>query len=262
MNFDSINPHNSDRSVDRKLLPEKENGITLPEIAELEEPIKKIIEQIRSKIENGEYGLIIGDDVSGRIPARILGGVIKKIAKLKGVRDPDLIFIPGKLSRNQNLSKQLQDYISKYGVKEKDRILIVTESIESGNALSTLLDVLIKSGYRCDIATLGIEQSDSEYYKGRRTANLSGADVISGGFRRKEGGQYYWMHQNTPSVFASKSMSGVSKRGGDSISRVIQPTDSGVREGIRKSRVEAGIMVDRLVSWCLSQDTANNLEKV
>ena len=41
------------------------------EIAKLREPIKNILEQMRERIDRGEYTLIIGDDASGRIPTWI-----------------------------------------------------------------------------------------------------------------------------------------------------------------------------------------------
>jgi len=59
-----------------QLMPEKE--IRHVEVAELEMSSKKIIEQIQDRIEREEYGIIIGDDASGRIPTLIIGGLIRK----------------------------------------------------------------------------------------------------------------------------------------------------------------------------------------
>jgi len=251
------------KSASQELLRARESGIALPEIAELEKPIKIIIEKIRGKIEKGEYGLIIGDDVSGRIPALILGGFIKKLAKIKGVRDPELIFIPGKLENNANLKKQLQDYISKHGVNAGDNILIITEAIKSGSTLNILSRTLITLGHKCDIATMGVEGSDSEYHIMRREENLTGADIFSGEFEREGGGPTPW-NPNTPTVFREKSVSGVSKQEGDLVSHILIPKhkDSEVHSRIRKkvnqSRTEVGVLVDRLVEWYLSQDKAKN----
>jgi len=246
------------KSANQELPQAKEGDIILPEIAELEQPIKIIIEKIRGKIEKGEYGLIIGDDVSGRIPALILGGFIKKIAKAKNVRDPELIFIPGKLEDNANLGKQLQDYISKYGVGAGDNILLITESIESGATLNVLLKKLVKLGYECDVATMGIEHESDEYHQKRREYTLSGTHVISGEFHRSDNEVLYWVNRHTPHVFREKDMSGVEKYKGGPVSKVIRPTNTKTKEKINKSRTEAGILVDKLVKWYSSQDKAKS----
>ena len=141
-------------------LQTRETKITLPEIAELEEPTKKIIEQLRSRIENGEYGLIIGEDVSGRIPALILGRFIKRIYRLRGVRVPEIIFIPGKLDEEYDYKETLKKYVFKYGAREGDRILIVTEAIDTGQSLKVLSKLLAECGFTIDIATIGIIKSE------------------------------------------------------------------------------------------------------
>ncbi|KKT80934.1 MAG: hypothetical protein A3B99_03500 [Candidatus Yanofskybacteria bacterium RIFCSPHIGHO2_02_FULL_44_12b] len=73
-------------TIEKESSSEKtERKVELKEIAELEEPIKKIIEKILPRIESGDYGLIVGDDSSGRIPARILEGFIKRICEANGL---------------------------------------------------------------------------------------------------------------------------------------------------------------------------------
>lgn len=41
-------------------------------VSRLEEPIKRIIVQLRTRIDTGEYKVVIGQDASGRLPALIL----------------------------------------------------------------------------------------------------------------------------------------------------------------------------------------------
>ena len=257
----------------------KEKTITLKEIAELEEPIKKIIEQLWTKIESGGYGLIIGDDVSGRIPAGILGGFIKRISKLRDVRNPDIIFIPGRLERNLNLSKQLQNHISKYGIKKGDKILIITEVIQSGETLSVLLETLATLGYTCDVATMGIEGLDEVYNIEKRKENLGNTNIVSGEFSRKiSSGEFYLekevfkktLNPNTPSIYRNKNVSGVFKRRGDLISRHIKFSDYvrdveqknqlKIQEEINKYRAEVAILVDRLIDWYLSKRYSKKLK--
>ena len=123
---------------------ESEKKVELKEVAELEEPVKKIIEKVRNRIEHGDYGLIIGDDASGRIPALILGSFIQKVSEQKGLRRPNIIFIPGKLEMeswpgkmlssvklNQKQSEELDEYMSSHGASKEKKILIVTDTRSS-----------------------------------------------------------------------------------------------------------------------------------
>src|SRR3989338_10918153 len=124
--------------------PKKE--IVYQEVTELELPIKIRIEKIRTRIENGEYGLIIGDDASGRIPTLILGNFIKKVSEQKGLDKPNIIFIPGKLKapilNRDRMIKKLEDHVSGFGAKKDKRILIVTDTVLSGHSLKVLVGLL------------------------------------------------------------------------------------------------------------------------
>src|SRR3990167_11536940 len=103
-----------------------EREVVFKEVAELELPIKIIIEKIRTRIENGEYGLIIGDDASGRIPTLILGNFIKKVSEQKGLDKPNIIFIPGAFISGSFEILELDAYVEKWGMVDKDkRILVV-----------------------------------------------------------------------------------------------------------------------------------------
>ena len=166
--------------------------IELEEISELEAPLKRIIEKLSVRIEDGEYSLIIGDDASGRIPAIILGNFVKRISEARGLVNPDIIFIPGKLDNGlqsfldkilnrKNTSKQqeeLDEYVSSRGAIKESKILIVTDTLQSGYSLKTLVDLLNRAGYNCDIATIGMEtpivgQGMKESLKGIDILNMS-----------------------------------------------------------------------------------------
>lgn len=110
----------------------KEAEIQLEEIAELEKPIKTIIEKIRNRIENAEYGLIIGDDASARIPTRILGDFIREISRIRGHHQPNIIFMPGKLKGGwlePSRQEQFEEYVLKFGAVPDKKILIITDTV-------------------------------------------------------------------------------------------------------------------------------------
>lgn len=250
-------------------LPEK--TITMEEIAELEEPVKNIIEKIKSRIEKGEYGLIISDDASGRIPALILGGVIKKISKLRNVRNPNIIFIPGRLknSKDDLAKEKLQKHLDAYGVKKGERILIITEAIMSGKALSVISRLLEELGFETDIATMGIEEfGNTNSLAEKRGKNLGQkSTVISGNYVRRTSSS-----TNTPLVYRDKEISGVYKKSGNLTSQPIKLKEhffenlfkkarlehrTEIQQKINTSRAEVGLLVDKLFNWYLSQSKAD-----
>lgn len=249
------------------ILKTQERSITLPEVAELEKPIKNIIEKIKERIERGAYGLVIGDDASGRIPTLILGGFIKRISKLRKTRESNIIFIPGKLNEKEDVlvakeqKRKLQEHISIYGVKKGDRILIVTEAITTGSSLKALFGLLKELGFYVDVATMGIERPNSPFYEEDRKENLQD-NIISGDYTRKgiKSSSY------TPLIYGGdgREISGVYKNIGELKSKPISIVSSRnyvtesrkvrIQEKINKSRAEVGILVDKLVDWYLSQN--------
>ena len=238
----------------------KENIISLPEITELEEPSKKIIQKILTRIEKGEYGLIIGDDASGRVPALILGGFIKRVSKLKNLHEPNIIFIPGKLQKDIDTTpERLKEHMAKYGLKVGDRVLIVTDAIESGRSLEVLSNLLKESGFGFDIATMGVVVSDgdveeSAYLEYSRKNKLADSNIISGELTRKEN------ESNTqiPSIWLDRELNGVFKHPGDLKSRSVKldtypEFQEKVQMKINKSRLQVNILVDQLVDWYLAK---------
>jgi hypothetical protein len=253
-----------------------EQPLTLLEIRELEQPVKNIISKIKERIEKGEYGLVIGDDVSGRIPARILGGFIKRIIEEKNgeneknksieekLQKPEIIFIPGKINKPEDLTLHtlLGRFLSQHGIKKGDRILIVTEAILTGKSISALNSLLNELGYHCDIATIGLEERNSEFFAEERRKNLGDSEVISGEYTRKSDTISY-----TPLIYTNREMSGVLKKRGDLKSYphkfeelLYKSTEARnyIQGKINKSRREADVLVGKLVKWYSSQNKEKN----
>lgn len=241
--------------------PKKEGEVELEEVAELEKPIKVIIEKIKDRIENGEYGLIIGDDASARIPTRILGDFIREISRIRGQHQPSIIFMPGKLESgwfNPNRQEQFEKHISKFGAVSHKKILIITDTVFSGKSLERLVDLIKKSGHIPEIATIGQEFSGPFGHPEKMAKeNLEGVEIISGEFeatkeRQEEVG---WAH--TPKIYPNKNMSGVFKIPGDIKSRrLVDKADTDLERqqiqfDIERSRKDAKIMTDKLVDWYL-----------
>jgi len=239
-----------------------EREVVFKEVAELELPIKIIIEKIRPRIENGEYGLIIGDDASGRIPTLILGNFIQKISEERGMEKPNIIFIPGKLRSRifgrDNDRKEFEEYVGKFGATKEKRVLLVTDTILSGGSLEILVKLLKRSGYICDIATIGIEgepvdteapPKDLEYLDTYEN-KLSGAEIISGEYKSEESS-----YSSTPKIYKEKTLSGVTKKAGQTRSKTIKSEELDEQEKewiqlqINQARKDTSIVTEHLISW-------------
>lgn len=256
-------------------------------IPELEVPLKTIIKKIEDRIENGDYGLIIGDDASGRIPALVLGRFIQKISEYRSQRVPKIVFIPGKLweresyeeypedggrgeyydvftdeinARGIDLMALLDEYIKKYGADKNKRILIVTEVVESGDTLA-YVHLLKKLGYTIDIATLSIFSDfvnafeDSKVKANRRIENLKGAEIIDGEFKR--GDNHFG--SDVPKIYKKHKLSGVEKSFDEwgmpefNSSKPIEKDSVDVQARINKAREDAKVVTQHLIDWYESQ---------
>ena len=239
--------------------------IQLEEVAELEAPIKVIIEKIKDRIERGEYGLIIGDDASGRVPTRILGDFIQKVCDSKGLYKPNIVFMPGKLEKEmesfwskikieenaaQKQRQELDDYLTSRGAVKERRVLIITDTLKTGVSLKTLVELLRETGYGCDIATMGIEQPIIG--QGIKES-LRGIDIFSGEYRRNDNPD----NSNTPKIYENKKMSGVSKSFGELKSqRLVDGVDTVLERdliqfSIEQSRKDSKLLTNKLVDWYL-----------
>ena len=83
------------------------------EIANVEEPMRKIFEQISGNFERGEYDLMIGTDASGRIPALIIFKLAKHIYEKSSHPLPMFRFIAGHarhedIERSEEHTSELQ----------------------------------------------------------------------------------------------------------------------------------------------------------
>ena len=181
---------------------EQEENEIVSTIDELEDPIKRIIDQLREEIDKGQISLIIGEDASGRIPTLIVASVINNIYKSKGFKIPQIKFIAG--SRNiagmtewymrdkKDKIRKLIEQIPNNG----DRVLIVTDTIVSGSSVEPIASVLDTLGKEKIIATIGTE--DIKGADEDRKRRIGAGRVVSGGLA-------------TPVIYQNKDLSGVRK---------------------------------------------------
>ena len=168
-NFSSNVPENA--SVERVLKPkeitpaprsvEVMKGIAMhiEEIDQLGQPIFDVLQELKESINKGDYGMVIGDDASGRVPAMIIQKVLKNIYQEKGFSPPEVRFVTGSKGAKdpEHKAKLLDEYLIKAlpGTIETDRrVLVVTDMIDSGRSIEPLVTALSKSGVKFDVVTV------------------------------------------------------------------------------------------------------------
>lgn len=141
-------------------------------IEELAKPIRTIVEQLRPAIDGGQYGAIIGDDASGRIPTLIFRKIISTVYQRSGWDSPQTLFLAG--SRNAksppdkrvDIQKYLSQHLKTTGKlpENRSRVLLVTDTIVTGSSLRPMTESLKNMAQEFDIATVAFD-SDSDDLK-------------------------------------------------------------------------------------------------
>ncbi len=136
-------------------------------IESLRDPIWDIVQTINKDISAGRYSLIIGDDASGRIPALIMGGIIERVNKQKNYPAPSIFFVAGsgqytdydeRLQKEEKIDQFVGSLMPPYPltVDTKEKILVVTDVIATGNSLKPLTVSLRNRGVTFDVAAMHV----------------------------------------------------------------------------------------------------------
>lgn len=187
-----------------KALPKQETteneSAAILEIEEMRGHLKVLLEKLRPDIEKGSYGIIVGDDASGRLPALVLWNVLKHVYKDKEFPPPQLRFVAGsRRANNPKLKAQLliektEELKAELGNSKK--VLIVTETISTGSALTPLIDALKQVSIEFKIATL------TKIYTSRSiSSTILEEELIIG-----------YDDADLPKIFNQEVLSGVTKR--------------------------------------------------
>lgn len=208
----------------------------------LEESTKVLVSKLREHIEGAEYQLVIGEDASGRLPALMLATVFKDVYEHRGLAAPMLRFIA--TSRPTNEIGEISDRRTS-AVREAltaikrtfdshgrtGRVLLVTDTIDSGNSMEGLVNAVKDMGMELDVATVSFLKRDTN------------VDSRAEAFKKHWGVNVYWSQDNLHDVFRSR-LSGVrkSKDGAYAI-----PNDLSI-DAVRAARKQAILAAHRVAA--------------
>ena len=171
-------------------------------IEELRGPLKKIAAELHENIDNHKYSVIIGDDVSGRIPALAIQNFIRAIYKAQeGSEQIKTLFLAGSKGLNEKLQIRKQQSVVEYLAKsvegmDSPRALLVTDVIHSGATIVHMGRAMEEAGIEYDIAATAVLIPDSRieeiehelrtriYYGSRRTPQVHHVESLSGVTKR------------------------------------------------------------------------------
>ncbi len=135
------------------------NGIkpATPELGALMVGFDAMITALKPGITRNEFGIVIGDDTTGRIPALIVHRTINAWNRAHGLPSIPIVFIQGASSDNQvpALERAIanrQQYLDARDPAK--RALVVTEGITTGQAIARLGRILTRQGIPFDVAAL------------------------------------------------------------------------------------------------------------
>jgi adenine/guanine phosphoribosyltransferase-like PRPP-binding protein len=161
-------------------------------IGRLEEPVREMLQPLLEKIEAGEYGVLLGEDASGRIPALIVRDVMKSIYEKHGnsfktrfiAGTPrESTMTPETLSeKTKGNEKYVENLKNEVGDK---RILLITDFINTGEAVRAITNALHDAGISFDIGTLRLSELTIE--KSEMEKNLQGT-IYNADYPPFEGG--------------------------------------------------------------------------
>ena len=234
--MERFNPYNEERrdSVKKKEFLKStlnfENEIKHAEIKALEKPLQNLLDQLREKIDGGDYHTIIGDDASGRIPTLILRRLFNEVYSKKNLPPIKTFFIAGsqKISDSDKIKKtdRIFDYLKSINIsagEPRKKVLIVTEVIETGKGLLPLTDALNKLEIDYEIASVG----DETWWHDRKV----------------ELGITYYGIKDTPAIFETPELAGVKKDYHNLISDVAKT------EHTDDAREDVKILSEQLINW-------------
>jgi hypothetical protein len=214
------------------------------EIKKLRAPIENILEKLKPKIEAGEYGIIFGDDASGRIPALLFNKIISGLYDEYGYKHPAIYFLTGSrfLSYDKKEEKKalIRSHLDRISMTERPngisgRALLVTDTIATGQSLEPLIEALKEKEIDFDIVSIG---------------DCSDVD-LSQKWRKNV---YYGM-KGTPDIYKTSHLSGVVKYPTDLFSEKIK-TEEGSQSYINEAREDISFLANEILKKM--KDTHNS----
>lgn len=180
-----------------------------------EEDMVILCKQLKEPIENGEYGLFIGDDTSGRIPTLALKGFADFISEAFGREYVKTVFLQaGRYVPDQVLEDQFQKRILPL-IRQNSgkKALLITEHVLTGKSIQRLINMFQRYNVAIDIASLQIQRDTNGNLPFRDNPGFS-SRVFEGrpDTRYASRGSSIRNELQPVGIYGEESLSGIRKR--------------------------------------------------
>ncbi|MGC8461871.1 MAG: phosphoribosyltransferase [Candidatus Dormibacteria bacterium] len=126
-------------------------------VPQLTASMATLLDQMKEYIRNDEYGFIVGDDTSGRVPTLLIAKAINAYRTELNLKKLPVVFIEG--TKRPHTKEQIQSFTARArflnGIPAGKRALIVTECVGGGNNVQSIMERVRDLGFASDVATLG-----------------------------------------------------------------------------------------------------------
>lgn len=182
-------------------------------IFDTKERVRSVLREIKEDVEAGKYGMVLGIDASGRVPALLLANTIKYQTEI------ETRFVAGANIDRDEYKKRISELTDVFTTKEflgnlnDKEVLIIDDIIASGRSLELVCTALKELGIPYQVVALGFENTTHSISD---LEDLLGSKIIIG----KTGTPLDDLY---PEIYGKHQMSGVKKGVGvhsESISKI------------------------------------------
>ena len=138
---------------------------TYDEAPELRQSLARLILELRDRLP--DYGTILSDETSGRLPSLIIRKLVKNAREKQGRDTPRHNFISG--GDHRTIGREQDDVVGEYltengnDMKERGRVALVTEFISSGDTIGPIVTKLEDLGIDFDLICVSVSRDPYNY---------------------------------------------------------------------------------------------------
>lgn len=234
-------PQEPKEGMDKTILGLEKEEVAI-KIESLEGPLQNIINYLRDDIEKHTYSSVLGEDISGRIPALILGKFINVIYQEKGESPLNVSFYAGGSSLKREIllvddeelvmgtgkTQPWEDYLRKIKPRlGQGKALLVTDYMQSGASIKGMSELLKKAEINFDVVSMGVVKG----FDGNVLKLPVSSKLIIGS-------------KDIPKIYGKRYLAGLTKEAGEPISR---RQESSVGGYLKFTHEEINKLVEKLL---------------
>lgn len=129
-------------------------------VCDMVEDLARLVLELKDKL--ADYSVIISDDASGRLPSLFFRRLINKERKKNNEPGVKTYFIAGGRHDSQMKYDNIKKFL-KQKIGSKDKVMVVTEYIETGRSINKLLQIIESLGIDFDLVAVSA-YADNDFY--------------------------------------------------------------------------------------------------